>query len=216
MAKLAPTQALIAEEARPLGRTDSGDATTIARATAALERLRANGATPDALAEYELLSERADCFTRRGDTAAAEADLLNMASLARELDDLPRQLAAATRLYDHQRRVKIELEQRLAARATELEIINGIGQALAQKLELQAVIDLVGDKIRETLRPETIDIRLYDQRTNLIHTPYQYDAGHRIIKQPFPLGQCCSAPIRKPRRLARSRPIATRTTPTKL
>ena len=37
-----------------------------------------------------------------------------------------------------------------------------MGQVLAQQLELQAVIDLVGDKIREILRPETIDIRLYD------------------------------------------------------
>ncbi|HEU5102132.1 MAG TPA: GAF domain-containing protein [Roseiflexaceae bacterium] len=200
MAKLAPAQALIAVEASPLDRADGDDATTIAGVTAALARLHADGATQDGVAEYELLSERADCYTRQGDTAAAEVDLLRMASLARQLDDLPRQLAVATRLYDNERRTRLELEQRLAARATELEIINGIGQALAQKLELQAVIDLVGDKIRESLRPETIDIRLYDKRTNLIHTPYQYDAGHRIIKQPFPLGRGLTSRVIESRR----------------
>ncbi len=109
----------------------------------------------------------------------AEPPVQTHNAAAADLDDLPRQLAAVTRLYEHERSARIELEQRLAARATELEIINGIGQALAQQRELQAVIDLVGDKIRETLRPETIDIRLYDRRSNLIHTPYQYDAGHR-------------------------------------
>ena len=184
MSKLAPAQTLPAAESS----AQRHAAAAITRATAALARVRAN-AVRDVVAEYELLSARADCYDQRGDAAGAAADLDEMARLAQELDDLPRQFAAVTRLYEHERRARIELEQRLAARATELEIINGMGQVLAQQLELQAVIDLVGDKIREILHPETIDIRLYDRRSNLIHTPYQYDAGHRIIKQPFPLGR---------------------------
>jgi hypothetical protein len=51
-----------------------------------------------------------------------------MARLARDADDLPRQLAAVTRLYEHEHSARSDLEQRLAARATELEIINGMGQ----------------------------------------------------------------------------------------
>ncbi len=196
MPKLAPVQALPAAESS----TQSHAAAAIARATAALARLRANAAARDSEAEYDLLCARAEWYSQRGDTAAAEADLVELARLARELNDLPRQLAAVTRLYEHEHRARLDLEQRLAARATELEIINGIGQALAQQLELQAVIDLVGDKIREILRPETIDIRLYDRRSNLIHTPYQYDAGHRIIKQPFPLGRGLTSRVIESRR----------------
>lgn len=154
----------------------------------------------DSVAEYDLLSARAECYDQRGNTAAAAADLTAMRDLAQQLNDLPRQLAAVTRLYEHEHMARIELEQRLAARATELEIINGMGQVLAQQLELQAVIDLVGDKIREILHPETIDIRLYDRRSNLIHTPYQYDAGHRIIKQPFPLGRGLTSRVIESRR----------------
>src|SRR3954451_16342297 len=142
MPKLAPAQASpMAEPAARRRAADAADAAAaaIARATAALARLRANAAARDSLAEYDLLSARAECYSQRGDTAAAEADLVALARLAQELNDPPRQLAAMTRLYEHEHRARIELEQRLAARATELEIINGIGQALAQQLELQAV-----------------------------------------------------------------------------
>jgi GAF domain-containing protein len=198
MSKLAPAQALLAAESTT--QSHAANAAVIARATAALARLRANTATYDSLAEYNLLGERAECYGQRGDTAAAAADLAEMVRLAQELNDLPRQLAAVTRLYENERGARIELEQHLAARATELEIVNGMGQVLAQQLELQAVIDLVGDKIREILRPETIDIRLYDRRSNLIHTPYQYDAGHRIIKQPFPLGRGLTSRVIESRR----------------
>jgi signal transduction histidine kinase/DNA-binding response OmpR family regulator len=200
MSKLAPAQALPAVDSPTQRHAADAAATAIAHATAALAQLRAHAATCDMIAEYELLSARAEWYGRQGDTAAAAADLAEMARLAQDANDLPRQLAAVTRLYEHERRARIELEQRLAARATELEIINGIGQALAQQLELQAVIDLVGDKIREILRPETIDIRLYDRRSNLIHTPYQYDAGHRIIKQPFPLGRGLTSRVIESRR----------------
>ena len=79
--------------------------------------------------------------------AASAADLADILRQAQDANDLPRQLAAIIQLYEHERKARIELEQQLAARATELEIINGIGQALAQQLELQAVLDLVGDKI---------------------------------------------------------------------
>jgi transcriptional regulator with GAF, ATPase, and Fis domain len=199
MSKLSPTQALPAAEASGRRHAANDATAAIARATAALARMRANAAR-DRVAEYDLLSERSEWHSQRGDTSAAAADLAEMAGLAQEASDLPRQLAAVTRLYEHERSTRAELEQQLAARATELEIINGMGQALAQQLELQAVIDLVGDKIREILRPETIDIRLYDRRSNLIHTPYQYDAGHRIIKQPFPLGRGLTSRVIESRR----------------
>ncbi len=103
MPKLAPVQALPAAESS----TQSHAAAAIARATAALARLRANAAARDSVAEYDLLCARAEWYSQRGDTAAAEADLVELARLARELNDLPRQLAAVTRLYEHEHRARL-------------------------------------------------------------------------------------------------------------
>jgi hypothetical protein len=43
----------------------------------------------------------------------------------------------------------ISIEQQLAQRKAELAIINSIQEGLASKLDMQAIYDLVGDKIRD-------------------------------------------------------------------
>src|SRR5687767_14391045 len=43
----------------------------------------------------------------------------------------------------------LSLKQQLAQREAELEIINSIQQGLAAELDFQAIVDLVGDKLRE-------------------------------------------------------------------
>ena len=48
---------------------------------------------------------------------------------------------------------RFEAEQQ---RVAELQIINSIQQGLASKLDLQGVIDLVGDKLREVLKTDEI------------------------------------------------------------
>ena len=52
------------------------------------------------------------------------------------------------RLFDETQRLLKETEQR----AAELAIINSVQEGLASKLEMQAIYDLVGDKIREIFR----------------------------------------------------------------
>ena len=52
------------------------------------------------------------------------------------------------RLFDETKRLLTETD----ARAAELAIINEIGQALAKQLNFRAVIDLVGERIRDDLR----------------------------------------------------------------
>jgi signal transduction histidine kinase/DNA-binding response OmpR family regulator/tetratricopeptide (TPR) repeat protein/nitrate/nitrite-specific signal transduction histidine kinase len=73
-------------------------------------------------------------------------------------------------------------------RAAELAIINSIGQGLAQQLEVQAIVDLVGDKAGEIFGGQTCFIALHDKATNLIHTPYFVVDGRRIESEPFELG----------------------------
>ncbi|HJU23135.1 MAG TPA: GAF domain-containing protein, partial [Casimicrobiaceae bacterium] len=84
------------------------------------------------------------------------------------------------RLFDEtQRLFKAEQE-----RAAELSIINSIQQGLASKLDLQAIVDLVGEKLREILSSDDIGIRLYDDRTGLIHYLYEVEHGERLTMQP--------------------------------
>jgi PAS domain S-box-containing protein len=79
-------------------------------------------------------------------------------------------------------------EQRVA----ELQIINSIQQGLAAELEFQAIVDLVGDKLREVLHMPDIGIRWYDERTNLLHYLYEYEHNKRLdlpTQPPDPEGQ---------------------------
>jgi PAS domain S-box-containing protein len=78
------------------------------------------------------------------------------------------------------------LEQRNA----ELQIINSVQQGLAKELEFQAIIDIVGDKIRETFGGQNTFIALYDAGTNILQFPYWLGhRGERVQTEPIPLGQ---------------------------
>src|SRR6185369_8386527 len=67
----------------------------------------------------------------------------------------------------------------------ELAVINSIQQGLAAELNFQAIVDLVGDKLRAVLRTEDIGIRLYDEKTNLTHYLYEYEHGKRLTVAPM-------------------------------
>jgi hypothetical protein len=69
----------------------------------------------------------------------------------------------------------VSLEQRNA----ELAIINSIQQGLAAELDFQAIVDLVGDKLREVFNTPDLGIRWYDQKANLVHYLYEYEHGKR-------------------------------------
>jgi GAF domain-containing protein len=53
-------------------------------------------------------------------------------------------------------------------RVAELQIINSIQQGLASKLEFQSIIDLVGEKVRETTKAQSVFIALYNKRTEIV------------------------------------------------
>ena len=72
----------------------------------------------------------------------------------------------------------------LEQRAGELAIINSIQQGMAAELDFQAIIDLVGDKLREVFRTGDIGIRWYDAATDTLLAPYDYEHGVRLVVQP--------------------------------
>jgi GAF domain-containing protein len=76
-----------------------------------------------------------------------------------------------------------ETEQRNA----ELAIINSVQEGLASKLDLQAIYDLVGDKIRDIFDAQVVDIGLFDRSENLVHFPYTIERGVRFPDEPMAL-----------------------------
>ena len=62
------------------------------------------------------------------------------------------------RLFDETKRLLAETDER----AAELAIINGVQQGLAAQLDMQAMYDLVGDKIREVFDAQVVDIGILD------------------------------------------------------
>src|SRR5204862_75563 len=86
------------------------------------------------------------------------------------------------RLFDETQRLLKETEQR----AAELAVINRIQEGMAAELDFQAIVDLVGDKLREVFHSGDIGIRWYDPKANLNHFLYQYEHGVRDYQPPRP------------------------------
>jgi GAF domain-containing protein/CheY-like chemotaxis protein len=84
------------------------------------------------------------------------------------------------RLFDETKRQKAEADER----AAELALINSVQQGLAAQLEMQAMYDLVGDKIQEIFDAQVVDIGIYDFEADLTHYPYTIERGARIPDVP--------------------------------
>jgi GAF domain-containing protein len=64
-------------------------------------------------------------------------------------------------------------------RVTELATVNSVGQALASQLELDALIELVGERVRETFDADIAYVALHDEPAGLIDFAYYYETGER-------------------------------------
>ena len=84
------------------------------------------------------------------------------------------------RLFSETQRLLEETEQR----ADELSIINSVQEALASKLDIQAIYELIGDKVRQVFQVQVVDIVIYDVETNLMSMPYSYENGDRSVISP--------------------------------
>ena len=87
------------------------------------------------------------------------------------------------RLFDETQRLLKETERR----AAELAIINSIGQTLTEGLDLNTMVERVGDQLREALKVKNIGIGIYNESENIMQVPYVYQGGERLTVQPFAL-----------------------------
>ncbi len=88
-------------------------------------------------------------------------------------------LERARAIQETQRLLK-ETEQR----AAELAIINSVQQGLAAQLDMQAIYDLVGDKMREIFAADVVQINIYDRTRSLLSFPYCVEQGERHQHEP--------------------------------
>ncbi|HLW12911.1 MAG TPA: hypothetical protein VKU81_09470, partial [Casimicrobiaceae bacterium] len=74
----------------------------------------------------------------------------------------------------------------LAQRDAELGLINAIQRGLAARLDFQAIVDIVGDKLRDLFATQELAITWYEEGTDLVHYLYCYEHGERLSAPPRP------------------------------
>ena len=88
----------------------------------------------------------------------------------------------------------------LEQRASELAIINSIQQGMAAELDFQAIVDLVGDKLREVLHTGDIGIRWFDRAGRPGALPVRVRARRAARHcRPCPLRPRSSTTLARPR-----------------
>ena len=73
------------------------------------------------------------------------------------------------------------IDQELAEREAELAIINSVQQGLASHLDVQAIYNLVGDKIRDIFNSQVVMISTYDSQTDTMEHRYAFERGDHIF-----------------------------------
>ena len=93
-------------------------------------------------------------------------------------------------------------------RVAELATVNGVGQALSSQLDLDALIELVGERVRETFDADIAYVALHDLGADRIDFAYYYEGGLRRDEPAIEYGEGLTSRIldsREPLLLNRSR-----------
>ena len=69
-------------------------------------------------------------------------------------------------------------------RAAELGVINSVQEALAAEIDMQGIVEVVGDKIRNIFDARSGSIALVDYDKGLIHFLYDFIDGQRVYSDP--------------------------------
>ncbi|MBL0335631.1 MAG: hypothetical protein IPP73_10110 [Chitinophagaceae bacterium] len=75
-----------------------------------------------------------------------------------------------------------ETEQRTA----ELAVINSVQEGLAKELDIQAIYDLVGNRIRELFDAQVVGIATFDHEKQTENIQYLIEKGERDYPTPKP------------------------------
>jgi transcriptional regulator with GAF, ATPase, and Fis domain len=84
------------------------------------------------------------------------------------------------RLFDETTRLLKETEQRTA----ELAVINSVQEGLARELDMNAIYDLVGNKIRDVFDAQAVVIATFDHENGTEKFNYLLEKGERYYADP--------------------------------
>ncbi len=87
------------------------------------------------------------------------------------------------RLFDETNRLLKETEQRTA----ELAVINSVQEGLVREMNMQAIYDLVGNRICELFDTQTVLIRTFNHREQLENWHFVIEKGQRFYSNPRPI-----------------------------
>ncbi len=118
-------------------------------------------------------------FNSKRENAYSDGDVRLLETLA---DSMSVALENA-RLFKETQRLLRETEQR----AGELAVINSIQNGMSGSLDFQAIVDLVGNKLRAVLKVKDIGIQWFDVENNQLLFLYCYEHGERLTLAPIPL-----------------------------
>lgn len=80
-------------------------------------------------------------------------------------------------------------------RVAELATINSINRAISTQLDLQSLIRLVVDKVREIFGVPNAYLALYDRSADIIRIPYMLEGDRAVSVDPFPFGEGLTSSI---------------------
>ncbi len=86
------------------------------------------------------------------------------------------------RLFNEANRLLAETEQRNA----ELAVINSVQEGLVREIDMEAIYDLVGNRICKVLNTQTLMIRTFDHEKGLEIWEYAVENGERMNSEPRP------------------------------
>ena len=87
------------------------------------------------------------------------------------------------RLFDETNRLLKETEQRTA----ELGVINSVQEGLVKEMNIEAIYDLVGNRICKLFDTQTVIIRTFDHKLQTEEWKYAIEKGERLYSKPRPL-----------------------------
>jgi GAF domain-containing protein len=113
----------------------------------------------------------------RKKSAAPARPAKKAASRARPAPKAPANLAQAL----------AEANARVELLESELAVIDSIQEGMASALDFQAIVDLVGDKLRKVFRTGDLSIRWWDREGGALRMLYGYEHGKRlpVRERPF-------------------------------
>ncbi|MDP3443983.1 MAG: GAF domain-containing protein, partial [Ignavibacteria bacterium] len=89
---------------------------------------------------------------------------------------------------------KDSVKKQLAQREAELAIISSVSEAISKQLNIDTIIRIIGDKVRDIFKAEVTEILLLEESTNIIQVPYSFYRDYQEAES-FHLGEGLTSKI---------------------